>query len=40
LAGLTKAAKLVTGPAVIVFGEVVKLYGKLPQYQLQQVEIK
>jgi uroporphyrin-III C-methyltransferase len=40
LADLTKAAKTVNGPAVIVFGDVVNLYGKLPQYQLQQVEFK
>jgi len=40
LAGLEKSARNVHGPAVIVFGNVVKLYGKLPQYQLQQVEVK
>lgn len=40
LSGLAKAAKEVKGPAVIVFGDVVKLYGKLPQYQLQQVAFK
>lgn len=36
LGGLEKAAKLVEGPAVIVFGDVVKLYGKLPQYVRQE----
>jgi uroporphyrin-III C-methyltransferase len=40
LAGLDKAAKCVEGPAVIVFGEVVNFYGKLPQYQSQPVEVK
>ena len=39
LSDLAKAAKTVQGPAVIVFGDVVKLYGKLPQYQLQQAVI-
>jgi uroporphyrin-III C-methyltransferase len=37
LEGLENAAKDVTGPAVIVFGDVVKLYGKLPQYQRQEI---
>ncbi len=40
LAGLDKAAKNVNGPAVIVFGDVVKLYGKLPQHQPQSIAIK
>jgi siroheme synthase len=39
LSGLAKAAKTVQGPAVLVFGDVVNLYGKLPQYQLQQAVI-
>lgn len=38
LGGLSKAAKTLEGPAVIVFGDVVKLHGKLPEYQLQHVE--
>ena len=40
LAGLTKAAKTLQGPAVIIFGNVVNLYGKLPEYQLQQAGVK
>ena len=39
LSDLEKTAKTVQGPAVIVFGDVVKLHGKLPQYQLQQEKI-
>ena len=33
LDGLEKAAATIHGPAVIVFGEVVKLHGELPLYQ-------
>ena len=40
LSGLTKAAKTVEGPAVIVFGNVVKLHGKLPEFVSQSVEIR
>lgn len=40
LDGLTKAAKTVDGPAVIVFGNVVKLHGKLPEFVSQSVEIR
>lgn len=39
LGGLEKAAKLIDGPAVIVFGDVVKLYGKLPQYVRQDAAV-
>lgn len=39
LAELTKAAKTLEGPAVIVFGDVVNLHGKLPQYQLQEIGV-
>ena len=39
LSGLAKAAKTVQAPAVIVFGDVVNLYGKLPRYQPQQTVI-
>jgi siroheme synthase len=40
LDGLTKAAKTLKGPAVIVFGNVVKLHGKLPEFVSQPVEIR
>jgi uroporphyrin-III C-methyltransferase len=40
LDGLTKAAKTLEGPAVIVFGNVVKLHGKLPEFISQSVEIR
>jgi siroheme synthase len=39
LAGLEKAAKQVDGPAVIVFGNVVKLYGKLPHYSHSEAAV-
>ncbi len=38
LSGLAKAAKTLHGPAVIVFGDVVNLHGKLPAYQFAHVE--
>ena len=40
LDGLTKAAKTLDGPAVIIFGDVVKLHGKLPEFVSQAVEIR
>lgn len=40
LAGLEKAAKTISGPAVIIFGDVVTLHGKLPQYHPQSVEVQ
>lgn len=40
LIDLAKVAKTIEGPAVIVFGDVVNLHEKLPQYQQHQVEFK
>ena len=39
LDGLTKAAKKLESPAVIVFGNVVKLHGKLPEFISQSVSV-
>lgn len=40
LGELTKAAKTLQGPAVIIFGNVVQLHGKLPQYLVSPIEVK